>query len=395
MEVIGAIGVDLPHTPESLDYEVCVLSIVAASISQVVRLHQAMHEEMEDLKAENSRLEARLRTVLRQHGTQARKVIGNSKAMQNLYQQVEQVCGTGATVLLLGESGVGKERVAGAIHDASPRSGRAFIKVNCAAIPESLIESSLFGHEKGAFTGAVSRHKGYFEQADGGTVFLDEIGELPLSVQSKFLRVLQEREFERVGGSDTVRVDIRVIAAANSDLHKRIGEGSFREDLYYRLSVFPLTIPPLRERKTDIMPLAGYFIEQFSDRYHRQIHDISPAAADLMTEYSWPGNVRELQNCIERAVILCAGGTIYSYHLPPALQKKRLAEMDGIDVDAGRGETRRTLKEALESVERELIARELSWTRGNISRAASNLGITERIMGLRAVKYGLKPDRKR
>jgi Nif-specific regulatory protein len=314
--------------------------------------------------------------------------------MQNLYQQVEQVCGTGATVLLLGESGVGKERVAGAIHYASPRSDRAFIKVNCAAIPENLIESSLFGHEKGAFTGAVSRHRGYFEQADGGTIFLDEIGELPLSVQSKFLRVLQEREFERVGGSDTVRVDIRVIAAANSDLHRRIGEGSFREDLYYRLSVFPLTIPPLRERKTDIMPLARYFIEQFFARNHRHIHDISPAAADLMTEYPSPGHVRELQNCIERAVILCTGGTIYSYHLPPPLQKKRFAEMDNMDIGAGQGETRQTLKEALESVERELIARELNWTRGNISRAAANLGISERIMGLRAVKYGLKPDRK-
>jgi Nif-specific regulatory protein len=393
VEVIGAIGVDLPHTPESLDYEVRVLSIVAASISQVVRLHQAMHEEMEDLKAENSRLEARLRTVMREHGTQARRVIGNSKAIQNLYQQVEQVCGTGATVLLLGESGVGKERVAGAIHDASPRSGKAFIKVNCAAIPESLIESSLFGHEKGAFTGAVSRHKGYFEQADGGTIFLDEIGELPLSVQSKFLRVLQEREFERVGGSETVRVDIRVIAAANSDLRKRAGEGTFREDLYYRLSVFPLTIPPLRERKTDIMPLAEYFIEQFSARYQRQIHDISPAAADLMTEYPWPGNVRELQNCIERAVILCTGGVIYSCHLPPPLQKNRLAETDGSETGGGQGETRRGLKETLESVERELIARELKRTRGNIARAAANLGVSERIMGLRAAKYGLKPKR--
>ncbi|MDR2096274.1 MAG: sigma 54-interacting transcriptional regulator [Treponema sp.] len=393
-EIIGAIGVDLPHTPESLDYEVRVLSIVAASISQVVRLHQAMHEEMEDLKAENSRLEARLRTMMRLHGKEAGRVIGNSKAMQNLYQQVEQVCGTEATVLLLGESGVGKERVAGAIHYASPRSGRAFIKVNCAAIPESLIESSLFGHEKGAFTGAVSRHKGYFEQADGGTIFLDEIGELPLSVQSKFLRVLQEREFERVGGNDTVRVDIRVIAATNSDLHRRIGGGTFREDLYYRLSVFPLTIPPLRERKTDIMPLAGYFIEQFSARYHKHIHDISPAAADLMTEYSWPGNVRELQNCLERAVILCTGGTIHSYHLPPSLQKKGPAGMGGIDIAAGRGDTRRTLKETLESVERELIARELSRTGGNISRSAASLGISERIMGLRAAKYGLKPERK-
>jgi Nif-specific regulatory protein len=394
VEVIGAIGVDLPHTPDSLDYEVCVLSIVAASISQVVRLHQAMHEEMEDLKAENSRLEARLRTVMGQHGEEAGRLIGNSRAMQNVYQQVEQVCGTGATVLLLGESGAGKERVAGAIHYASPRSGNAFVKVNCAAIPESLIESSLFGHEKGAFTGAVSRHKGYFEQADGGTIFLDEIGELPLSVQPKFLRVLQEREFERVGGSDTVRVDIRVIAAANSDLQKRIGEGTFREDLYYRLSVFPLIIPPLRERKTDIVPLARHFIEQYSSLYHKHIQDISPAAADLMTEYSWPGNVRELQNCVERAVILCAGGTIYSYHLPLLLQKKRLAETKGMDIVAGEGETRRTLKETLESVEQELIARELSRTRGNISRAAAKLGISERVMGLRAAKYGIKPGRK-
>jgi Nif-specific regulatory protein len=388
-EVIGAIGVDLPHTGESLDYEVRLLSIVAASISQVVRLHQARHEEMEELKAENSRIEARLRRVMRRQG--AGRVIGASKAMQDLLQQVEQVCSTGATVLLLGESGVGKERVAGAIHEASPRSGKAFVKVNCAAIPENLIESSLFGHEKGAFTGAVSRHKGYFEQADGGTIFLDEIGELPLSAQSKFLRVLQEREFERVGGNGALRVDIRVLAAANSDLRTRVGEGSFREDLYYRLSVFPLIIPPLRERRADIMPLAGYFMEQFSARYHKHIQDLSPAAADLLTEYSWPGNVRELENCIERAVILCSGRTIYSYHLPPALQKKRLVEMAGM---GGQGTTRRTLKEALETVERELIARELSWTRGNSARAAANLGISERVMGLRSAKYGLKPDRR-
>jgi Nif-specific regulatory protein len=252
--------------------------------------------------------------------------------------------------------------------------------VNCAAIPETLIESNLFGHEKGAFTGATARRKGYFEQADCGTIFLDEIAELPLPSQTKFLRVLQEREFERIGGSETIKVDIRIIAATNRDLQKLIGEGKFREDLYYRLSVFPLVIPPLRERKTDIMLLADHFVEKISARIGKPIHNISPGAVHLMSSYSWPGNVRELENCIERAVILSTDGTIHGYHLPPSLQESQ----------AVRGEKGQTLKKVLESVEKGIIADELRKTRGNLARAASNLGVSERVMGLRAVKYGLK-----
>jgi Nif-specific regulatory protein len=380
LEVIGAISIDLLYTPDPLDYEVCILTIAAVSISQVVRLHQVMYEEMEALKAENSRLQALLSTELRTRCDRPNYVIGNSKIMLLLYQQMDQVSGTNATVLLLGESGVGKERIAHAIHYASPRAEKPFIKLNCAAIPENLIESALFGHEKGAFTDAVSRRTGYFEQANGGTIFLDEIGEMPLLVQSKFLRVLQEREFERIGGSQTIKVNIRIIAATNSDLTKRIREGKFREDLYYRLNVFPLVVPPLRERKTDIMLLADHFVEKFSAEHGKDIHRISPSAINLMTAYAWPGNVRELENCIERAVILSTDGSIHSYHLPPSMQQEQALPSS----------KRQTLKDAVESVERELIGAELRWTRGNVARAAKNLGISERIMGLRVTKYGLK-----
>ncbi|AEF82520.1 sigma-54 interaction domain-containing protein [Leadbettera azotonutricia] len=378
LEVIGAIGIDLNYSSESLDYEVGVLTVAAASISQVVRLQQVQTEEMADLQEENSRLYEELRVRY----NRPKAIIGNSKIMRLLYSQMEQVSATNATVLLLGESGVGKERVAHTIHYASPRSLKPFIKLNCAAIPESLIEDTLFGHEKGAFTGAVSLRKGYFEEADCGTIFLDEIGEMPLQVQTKFLRVLQEREFERIGGTRTIKVNIRVIAATNRDLPALIREGIFREDLYYRLSVFPLVIPPLRERKTDIMLLANHFLERISAEHGKEIRSISPAAVSLMTAYSWPGNVRELENCIERAVILSTDGTIHSYHLPPNLQKKQEAQ----------GGRKRPLKEVLESVEKELITEEYRWTRGSIARAAANLGISERIMGLRAAKYGLKKE---
>jgi Nif-specific regulatory protein len=255
---------------------------------------------MEDLKAENIRLQEQLRTELRTRYGSSTYVVGNSKIMRALYQQIEQVSGTNATVLLLGESGVGKERIAQAIHYGSPRSDKPFVKLNCAAIPESLIESALFGHERGAFTDAVKTRKGYFEQADNGTIFLDEVGEMPVSIQAKFLRVLQEREFERVGGAETIKVNVRVIAATNADPQKLIAAGRFREDLYYRLSVFPLVVPPLRERKTDIMLLADHFVEKFSAEHGKKINHITPSAIELMNRYTWPGNVRELENCIER-----------------------------------------------------------------------------------------------
>jgi Nif-specific regulatory protein len=393
-EVIGAIGVDLPvrrgpelkgkAAPEDragalLNYEVQILSIVAASISQIVRLHQVEREEMEDLKAENIRLQEQLRTELRTRYGSSTYVIGNSKIMRSLYQQIEQVSGTSATVLLLGESGVGKERIAQAIHYGSPRVDKPFVKLNCAALPESVIESALFGHEKGAFTDAVKTRKGYFEQADNGTIFLDEIGEMPLSIQAKFLRVLQEREFERIGGSETIKVNVRIIAATNADLQKLIAAGRFREDLYYRLNVFPLRIPPLRERKSDIMLLADHFAGKYGEKNGKQIRRISAPAIDLLTSHSWPGNVRELENCIERAVILSCDQVIHAYNLPPSLQTAASSNTAPTT----------TLEAALSRLEKEMILEALKMTNGNMAAAARSLGISERQMGLRVHHYGI------
>jgi len=377
-ESIGAIGVDFPFDPRTdLERAVRLLTIVASSVSQAVRLRQATQEELGRLKEENSRLHAELGSRYR-----PQSVIGNSKIMRELYREMEQVSCTNATVLLLGESGVGKERIAHAIHYGSPRAERPFVKLNCAAIPESLIESELFGHERGAFPGAVAARKGRFELASGGTIFLDEIGELPLPAQGTLLRVLQEREFERVGGSETVRVNVRVIAATNRDLSVLIAEGRFREDLYYRLNVFPLVVPPLRERKTDIVLLANHFAEKFSREHGKRIKSISAPAMALLMRHDWPGNVRELENCMERAVILSTDGTVHSYHLPPSLQS-------GKD---GKGEGKRgTLTETMEAVERGIIAEELARAGGNLARAAQALGVTERVMGLRVAKYRLRP----
>ncbi|HNY16063.1 MAG TPA: sigma 54-interacting transcriptional regulator [Treponemataceae bacterium] len=375
-EIIGAIGVDLPHsTQAALNSFVRLFLIIAMSISQAVRLRQMTQEELERLKTENLRLQDELTTRYKPDN-----VIGNSKIMRVLYREIERVRGTNATVLLLGESGVGKEKIAHAIHYGSPRAGKPFIKVNCAAIPENLIESELFGHEKGAFTDAVSLRKGRFENADCGSIFLDEIGEMPLGAQSKFLRVLQEREFERVGGTETIHVNIRVIAATNRDLPELIKQGKFREDLYYRLNVFPLVVPPLRERKTDILLLANHFAEKFSKEHGKEIRSIATEAITLLMEYDWPGNVRELENCVERAVILADGGTIHAYHLPPSIHS----------VERGQPERSGSLTEMTESFERAIIKEALERNGGNVAKTAEGLGVTERIMGLRVAKYGLR-----
>jgi Nif-specific regulatory protein len=376
-EVIGAIGVDVPHgSPKALASLVRLFSIIASSISQAVRLRQITQEEVEKLKEENTRLQNELHTRYKPEN-----VIGNSKIMRVLYGQIEQVSATNATVLLLGESGVGKERIAHAIHYNSPRAGKPFVKINCAAIPETLIESELFGHEKGAFTDAVAMRKGRFEMADCGTIFLDEIGEMPLAAQAKFLRVLQEREFERVGGAETVRVNVRVIAATNRNLPELIRLGKFREDLYYRLNVFPLIVPPLRERKTDIMLLANYFVEKFSKEHSKRIRSITTPAINMLMSYDWPGNVRELENCIERAVILSTDDSIHGYHLSPSLHSAEMPDP----------ERRRGLTEMTEAFERQIIQEELTLCDGNVAKTAESLGVTERVMGLRVAKYGLKP----
>ena len=378
-EVMGAISADrLSKEEKSLRDDVRLLTIIASSISQAVRLRQHAQEELEKVREENRRLQDQLKDRYR-----PKSIVGNSKVMQSVYTLIEQVSKTNATVLILGESGVGKERVAHAIHYGSNRAAMPFVKVNCAALPESLIESELFGHEKGAFTGAAGVRKGRFEMAHKGTIFLDEIGDLPPAVQVKLLRVLQEKELERIGGNETIKVDVRVITATNRNLETLMAEGRFREDLYYRLNVFPILVPPLRERKTDIILLADYFIEKSTKENNKKIVSISATATNMLMNYPWPGNVRELENCVERAVILSTDGVIHSYHLPPSLQRTGTE-----DVPEGSG----GLKDIMTNTERGVIVEELKRSRGNMAKAARALGMTERMMGLRIARYGIEPS---
>jgi Nif-specific regulatory protein len=282
-------------------------------------------------------------------------------------------------VLLRGESGVGKELVAHAIHYNSDRAAHPLVKVNCAALPETLIESELFGHEKGAFTGAIAQRKGRFELAAGGSIFLDEIGDLSAHTQIRLLRVLQEKEYERVGGTETIKTDARVIAATNRDLESLVEQGQFRQDLYYRLNVFPIHIPPLRDRKTDIPLLADYFVGKYSRTHHKDIKRISTPAIDMLMSYHWPGNIRELENCLERAVLVTGDDVIHGHHLPPTLQT---AEATGTQPSGN-------LAATLDNVEREMLLDALKSARGNMAKAARALGITERLMGLRVKKHGI------
>ena len=374
-EVVGTLSTDRIFShPDALEEDVRLLTIVASMVSQAVKLRQQAMEERQRLMEENLRLQEELKSRFRPGN-----IVGNSRAMDEVYRLVSQVAKSDTTALLRGESGTGKELVAHAIHYNSMRDKKPFIKVNCASLPETVIESELFGHEKGAFTGAVSSRKGRFELADGGTLFLDEIGDLSPQTQIKFLRVLQEREFERVGGDRTIKTDVRIIAATNRDLEKMMGESSFRQDLYYRLNVFPIHLPPLRDRKTDILLLADFFVERYSRANRKEIKRISTPAIDMMMAYHWPGNVRELENCIERAVLLSADGVIHGHHLPPSLQT---AEASGTGMTG-------TLGETLLHIERELILDALKSARGNRAKAARALGISERIMGLRVEKYGI------
>jgi Nif-specific regulatory protein len=299
--------------------------------------------------------------------------------MRQVYEQIAQVARTNTTVLIRGESGTGKELIAHAIHYNSLRARRPFVKVSCAALPDTLIESELFGFEKGAFTGAQARKKGRFEMAEGGTLFLDEIGDLNLSTQVKLLRVLQEREFERLGGTETIKVNVRLIAATNKDLEQAIAEGSFREDLYYRLNVFAIFVPPLRERKPDVLLLADHFLGKYAREHAKSIKRISTPAIDMLTSYHWPGNVRELENCIERAALVCEGHVIHGHHLPPTLQT----------ASASGTVTRLSLSAAIEAFEKDLILDALKTTRGNRARAAALLDTTERILGYKVKKYGI------
>jgi two-component system NtrC family response regulator len=312
-------------------------------------------------------------------------IIGNSPAMLKLYEMIEKVAGTKAIVLITGETGTGKELVAKAVHYNSPRKNNAFVSVNCAAIPETLLESELFGHEKGSFTGAIAMRKGRFELADGGTIFLDEIAEMPTALQAKLLRALQEMEFERVGGTKTLKIDVRVIAASNRDLSKEVEKGNMREDLYYRLNVVRLHLPPLRERHGDIPLLAAHFLNKYGQAVGKSHLEILPATMRQLYTRSWPGNVRELEHVIERAVILASGREI-----TPADIASESQEAENTDLDIDRFIPMQVkLNEALEEVEAKMIKRALTRAANVQAHAAAMLGITKSLLQYKMKKYNI------
>ncbi len=372
-QVIGALSVDRPHDGSySLDGGKRLLSVIATMIASHVIKLETIRVEHERLRDENRRLQTELKGKY-----SITNIIGSSNRMREVYQMVSQVCRSNATVLIRGESGTGKELVANSIHYNSTRAANPFIKVNCAALPANLIESELFGHEKGSFTGAVKQKIGKFEMAHRGTIFLDEIGSINLDVQANLLRILQEKEFDRVGGQRTIKVDARVITATNKNLEQAVEDGTFRGDLYYRLNVFPIYMPPLRERKTDILLLADYFLEKYAKENHKEIRRFSTPAIDMLMQYHWPGNVRELENCIERAVLLCEEGVIHSYHLPPTLQTgKESGTLPAL-----------SLEDAVANLEREMIIDALKNTRGNITNAAKILQTTVRKFAYKAQQH--------
>ena len=331
--------------------------------------HRQLEEENINLKA---RLDARF---------DFGDIIGRSPSMRELFETLSLVAPSDATILIQGESGTGKELVANAIHHNSPRKDHPFVKVNCAALPETLLENELFGHEKGAFTGATGPKKGRFQLADRGTLFLDEIAEMAPATQAKILRVLQEREFEPVGGTRTVQVDTRIISASNRTLEDEIAAGRFREDLYYRINVVMIKVPPLRNRSADIPLLADYFLRQYAEKNHRRLKGFHPGAMDLLLRHAWPGNVRELENVVERAVIMARGDMVGPEHFPSTLQ----------DPDAGESPREPVLASgrSLKEVEKEMILKTLEDMGGNRTRTAETLGISRRTLQLKLKGYGI------
>ncbi len=374
-QVIGALSFDMPFDESySLKDGKKLMSVIATMVARHVINLETIRLEKEHLREENIRLRNELENRYR-----ITDIIGNSNKMREVYQMISQVSKSNATVLIRGESGTGKELVANSIHYNSLRSKGPFVKVNCAALPVNLIESELFGHEKGSFTGAIKQKLGKFELANNGTIFLDEIGSVDLNVQIKLLRILQEKEFERVGGYKTIKTDVRIVAATSKNLEQAVEDEIFRGDLYYRLNVFPIYMPPLRERKTDILLLADHFLEKYAKENHKNIRRFSTPAIDMLMDYHWPGNVRELENCIERAVLLCEEGVIHSYHLPPTLQT-------GMESDTLPD---LSLEDAVVNLEKEMIIDALKNTRGNITLAAQILQTTVRKFSYKANQHNI------
>ena len=374
-KVIGTVSADRPFVQTApLEEEMRVLSIVASMIANDLRTRREAAIVQQQLEDENLQLRHELQDRFRPEN-----IIGNSSTMRDVYRQIHQVAATDTTALIRGESGTGKELVAHAIHFSSSRTKGTFVKVNCAALNENLLESELFGHEKGAFTGAIQSRKGRLEQANNGTIFLDEIGDFSTATQVKLLRVLQEKEFERVGSNQTLKTNARIIAATNRDLEKCVDLGTFRQDLYYRVNVFPILLPPLRERKDDILLLADFFVEQYSKKMRKDVRRISTPAINMMVSYHWPGNVRELENCIERAVLLSSDSVIHGHHLPPTLQTSDASGTVGTG----------SFKERVDLFERDLIIDALKRCNGNLAAAARDLKTTARIIRYKASELGI------
>ncbi len=394
-ERIGRVGT------QALESDARILNVVGCFIGQTLKLHRAIERLQEEFQRQRQEFEKTIRKTYR-----IENIVGQSKRMQEVFAAVTSVAASRATVLLRGESGTGKEMIARAIHQGGPRAERPFVAVNCAALPETLLESELFGHKRGAFTGAVEERKGRFEEAAGGTIFLDEIGDIPLPTQVKLLRVLQERKFERLGENRPVSVDVRIIAATNADLERMVAAGTFREDLYYRLNVIPVYLPPLRDRREDILPLTEHFLERFN-REHGKNVVFTKEALDLLLEYRWTGNVRELENLVERAVVMAKSSTVPSQDLPRAIRVSSGPHAIGLygqpidprtfsvasaatepdSPDHGREGKPRSAY--LKEMEIEELRRALEGAGWVIARAAKLLGWTPRQVAYKMKKYGL------
>ncbi|MBI9017922.1 MAG: sigma 54-interacting transcriptional regulator [Phycisphaerae bacterium] len=377
--VVGALAVRMVYD-ENIDLHETekLLSIIASMIAHDVKSRRQVAADKLSLEQENLRLRSELQDRFRPEN-----IIGNSSAMREIYRAVNQVAPSDTTVLIRGESGTGKELVSHAIHYASPRVRGPFVRVNCAALNENLLESELFGHEKGAFTGATTARIGHVEESENGTLFLDEIGDFSQATQVKLLRVLQEREYKRVGSNKTMKTNARIICATNRDLEQAVKDGDFRQDLYYRINVFPIMLPPLRDRKNDILQLADYFVELHAKKTNKDIRRISTPAINMMVAYHWPGNVRELENCIERAVLLSSDGVIHGHHLPPTLQTSEASETVGSG----------SLDDRVAMFEREIIIDALKRTDGNLAAAARDIDTTPRIIRYKVKHLSIDPTK--
>ncbi len=382
-DVIGTMSIDRvvdENTDLKADYH--LLDTLANIMADAIYAAYSAHLERERLESESESLKLELENKLR-----PAEIIGNSSSMKKVYAMISKVAASNATVIIRGESGTGKEMVAKAIQKNSSRADKPFIVVNCAALPEGLIESELFGHEKGSFTGAINRKIGLAELANTGTLFLDEIGDISLAMQLKLLRFIQEHTFYRVGGNEERKVDVRIIAATSRNLEEMITTGAFREDLYYRLNVFPIYMPALRARKSDIILLAEFFLEKYNRIHGRKIRRLSTPAINMMSSYFWPGNVRELENCIEYAVLNSSDNVISGYNLPPSLQTAENTETAILPVNREGGD----YESLVSSFEKELIVEALKVKKGNASAAAKHLGTTQRIILYKIKKLGIDP----